>query len=212
MAINPGEPRIEKFKESCGKEGTMCSQGCAGMYRKLLIVKCFVIIALSCAFLVTGEGSAYLFTADSGQQKTAENEMVPDIEHPMQRIPQRSIPVLSVEYTRPDIQSTTARSWPRPAPSFPLDSVHGQLYNAQPDKYLKDPPVASMAWVVLYPDAMYQSAFGSHYVVGSEVDGSMGKETIPYKFKKDAEQFMQENGGKTGGFPWLDQELVIGGN
>ncbi len=83
-------------------------------------------------------------------------------------------------------------------------------YNADPAQYVKGPVKISMAWVVLYPDNMYESAFGAYYVVGSKVDGPMGREAIPFKFRKDAEQFMHENGGKMVSFPLLTPELVAG--
>jgi copper chaperone NosL len=84
-------------------------------------------------------------------------------------------------------------------------------YIADPVKYVKDPVQTKMAWVTIFADNMYESAFGAYYVVGSRVDGPMGREAIPFKFKKDAEVFVRENGGKIVGYSQLTPELVMGG-
>lgn len=84
-------------------------------------------------------------------------------------------------------------------------------FNADPAKYMKDPVKTKMAWVTLYPDGMYESAFGTYYVVGSKVDGPMGREAIPFKFKKDAEEFVSTNGGKIVSFPQLTPAMVMDG-
>ena len=83
-------------------------------------------------------------------------------------------------------------------------------FNAHQSNYVKEPVKTKMAWVTLFSDGMYESAFGAYYVVGSNVDGPMGKEAIPFKFKKDAEDFVKENGGKIVSFPDLTPELVKG--
>jgi len=84
-------------------------------------------------------------------------------------------------------------------------------FNADPSKYMKEPVGTKMAWVTLFSDGMYESAFGAYYVVGSKVDGPMGKEAIPFKLKKDAEDFVKENGGKIVSFPQLTPELIMEG-
>ena len=83
-------------------------------------------------------------------------------------------------------------------------------FNADQSKYVKEPIKTKMAWVTLYSDGMYESAFGAYYVVGSQVDGPMGKEAIPFKFKKDADEFVKANGGKILSFPELTPAAVMG--
>jgi nitrous oxide reductase accessory protein NosL len=83
-------------------------------------------------------------------------------------------------------------------------------FNADPAKYAKKPVKTKMAWVTLYSDGMYESAFGAYYVVGSKVDGPMGREAIPFKLKKNADEFVKENGGKIVSFPQLTPALVMG--
>ncbi len=84
-------------------------------------------------------------------------------------------------------------------------------YNADPSKYVKEPAKTKMAWVTLFSDGMYESAFGTYYVVGSEVNGPMGREAIPFKLKKNAEEFVMANGGRIVSFPQLTPELVMDG-
>ena len=84
-------------------------------------------------------------------------------------------------------------------------------FNADPKKYLKDPVKTKMAWVTLFSDGMYESAFGAYYVVGSKVDGPMGREAIPFKLKKNAEEFVSANGGKIVSFPQLTPALIMDG-
>lgn len=84
-------------------------------------------------------------------------------------------------------------------------------YNADPSKYVKEPAKTKMAWVTLFSDGMYESAFGTYYVVGSQVNGPMGREAIPFKLKKNAEEFVMANGGKIVSFPQLTPELVMDG-
>ena len=83
-------------------------------------------------------------------------------------------------------------------------------FNADPAKYVKEPVKTKMAWVTLYSDGMYESAYGAYYVVGSHVVGPMGREAIPFKFKKNAEEFVKDNGGEIVGFQELTPELVMG--
>jgi len=83
-------------------------------------------------------------------------------------------------------------------------------YNADPAKYVKEPQQTKMAWVTVYSDGMYDSAYGMYYVVGSGVDGPMGKEAIPFKLKSDAEDFVKANGGKIVSFPELTPDVVMG--
>ena len=85
-------------------------------------------------------------------------------------------------------------------------------FNAAQEKYVKEPVETSMAWVTLFSDGMYESAFGSYYVVGSKVEGPMGREAISFKLKKDAEEFIKENGGNIVSFAQLTPELVMGVN
>jgi nitrous oxide reductase accessory protein NosL len=59
---------------------------------------------------------------------------------------------------------------------------------------------------------MYESAFGAYYVVGSKVDGPMGREAIPFKLRKDADEFVQANGGKIVSFPELSPALLMDAN
>jgi nitrous oxide reductase accessory protein NosL len=82
-------------------------------------------------------------------------------------------------------------------------------YNANPAKYLKKPVKTKMSWVTLFSDEMYESAIGAYYVIGSKVNGPMGKEAIPFKIKKNAEEFVKTNGGKIVSFSQLTPELVM---
>ena len=85
-------------------------------------------------------------------------------------------------------------------------------FNADPLKYVNKPTKTKMAWITLFSDGMYESVFGAYYVVGSKVDGPMGREAIPFKLKKDAEEFVKVSGGKIVGFPQLTPALVMDGN
>lgn len=84
-------------------------------------------------------------------------------------------------------------------------------FNADPTRYVQEPVKTNMAWVTLFPDSMYESAFGAYYVVGSEVMGPMGREAIPFKLKNDAEEFVKANGGRIVGFDQLTPALVMEG-
>jgi nitrous oxide reductase accessory protein NosL len=81
-------------------------------------------------------------------------------------------------------------------------------FAADPGRYVAEPVKTKMAWVTLFSDGMYESAFGVYYVVGSSVDGPMGKEAIPFKFRQNAEDFIKENGGEIVGFDQLTPELI----
>jgi len=82
-------------------------------------------------------------------------------------------------------------------------------FNADQSKYVKEPIKTKMAWVKLYSDGMYESAIGAYYVVGSQVNGPMGKEAIPFKLKKNAEEFVKSNGGTIVNYSQLTPELVM---
>ena len=84
-------------------------------------------------------------------------------------------------------------------------------FNADPGKYADKPVKTKMSWVTLYSDGMYESTFGAYYVVGSQVNGPMGREALPFKLKKNAEEFVKVNGGKIVNFPQLTPELVMDG-
>lgn len=84
-------------------------------------------------------------------------------------------------------------------------------FNADPLKYMKEPPKTKMDWVTLYSDGMYESAVGSYYVVGSEVAGPMGREAIPFKLRNNAEEFVKTNGGKIVSYSQLTPALVMDG-
>jgi nitrous oxide reductase accessory protein NosL len=58
----------------------------------------------------------------------------------------------------------------------------------------------------------FESAFGTYYVVVSQVDGPIGREAISFKLKKDTEEFEKINGGTIFSFPKLTPALVMGGN
>ncbi len=83
-------------------------------------------------------------------------------------------------------------------------------FNVAPEKYAEKPVMIKMAWVTLFSDGMYESAYGPYYVVGSKVHGPMGHEALPFKFKKDAEKFANDNGGKILNFPQLTPAAVRG--
>lgn len=85
-------------------------------------------------------------------------------------------------------------------------------FNADPAKHVPNAGKTKMAWVKLYSDEMYESAFGAYYVIGSKVDGPMGREAIPFKFKKNAEDFVGKNGGTIVSYTELTPELIGGGH
>jgi nitrous oxide reductase accessory protein NosL len=82
-------------------------------------------------------------------------------------------------------------------------------FTTDQSEYVKEPIKTKMAWVTLYSDGMYESAVGSYYVVGSKVDGPMGKEAIPFKLKNNAEEFVKGNGGKIVSFQQLTPALIM---
>ena len=82
-------------------------------------------------------------------------------------------------------------------------------FNTEQSKYMKEPVKTKMAWVTLYSDGMYESAVGSYYVVGSQINGPMGMEAIPFKFKNNAEEFVRVNGGKIVSFQELMPTLIM---
>jgi len=82
-------------------------------------------------------------------------------------------------------------------------------FTSDQSEYVKEPIKTKMAWVTLYSDGMYESAVGSYYVVGSQVDGPMGKEAIPFKLKNNAEEFVKGNGGKIVSFQQLTPALIM---
>ncbi|MDW7771628.1 MAG: nitrous oxide reductase accessory protein NosL [Desulfobulbaceae bacterium] len=84
-------------------------------------------------------------------------------------------------------------------------------FNADPAKYVKKPVQTKMVWVTIFSDNMYESAFGAYYVVGSGIIGPMGSEAIAFKLKKDAEEFVRENGGEIVGYSQLTPELLTRG-
>ena len=82
-------------------------------------------------------------------------------------------------------------------------------FNTDQSTYVKEPIKTKMAWVTLYSDGMYESALGSYYVVGSQVNGPMGKEAIPFKLKNNAEEFVKLHGGKIVTFQQLSPALIM---
>jgi copper chaperone NosL len=84
-------------------------------------------------------------------------------------------------------------------------------FNADPLKYVKETTKTKMAWVTVFSDGMYESAFGTYYVVGSQVNGPMGKEAIPFKLKMDADEFVKANGGEIVSFQQLTPQLIMDG-
>ena len=82
-------------------------------------------------------------------------------------------------------------------------------FNADQSQYVTEPIKTKMAWVKLFSDGMYESAVGAYYVVGSQVNGPMGKEAIPFKLKKNAEEFVKTNGGKIVNYSQLTPELIM---
>ncbi len=81
-------------------------------------------------------------------------------------------------------------------------------FNAEPTRYMKKPVMTKMAWITLFPGGMYESAFGPYYVVGSKVHGPMGMEALPFKIKKDAQVFVESNGGRIVSFSELTPAMV----
>lgn len=51
-------------------------------------------------------------------------------------------------------------------------------------------------YVTEYYDLVLIDAYAAYYVIGSDVYGPMGRELIPLKSRKDAEEFMKDHNGK----------------
>ena len=83
-------------------------------------------------------------------------------------------------------------------------------FNAEPAKYTGKAVMTKMAWVTLFDDEMYESAFGPYYVVGSKVHGPMGVEALPFKSKKNAQAFVETNGGEIVSFSELTPAMLDG--
>jgi nitrous oxide reductase accessory protein NosL len=81
-------------------------------------------------------------------------------------------------------------------------------FNAEPAKYVDKPVMTKMAWITLFPGGMYESAFGPYYVVGSKVHGPMGLEALPFKIKKEAQDFVEGNGGRIVSYLELTPAMV----
>jgi copper chaperone NosL len=105
-----------------------------------------------------------------------------------------------------------AQIWAKGGETLHFCSTHCFVnYNAEPKNYVKKPLKIKMAWVTLFSDGMYESAYGPYYVVGSKVLGPMGMEALPFKIKKDAQTFVEGNGGQIVSFSQLTQAMVSGG-
>lgn len=81
-------------------------------------------------------------------------------------------------------------------------------YNANPGQYVKKAIPSKMTWAKVYPNGGYESAIGLYYVVGSKVHGPMGKEAIPFRLKKAAEELVSKQGGKIVSFHELAPPMV----
>lgn len=81
-------------------------------------------------------------------------------------------------------------------------------YNANPGQFVKDPKMAKMTWAKVYPDGGYEAAIGLYYVVDSKVLGPMGKEAIPFRSKKAAEELVAKQGGKIVTYQELTPQMV----
>ena len=82
-------------------------------------------------------------------------------------------------------------------------------YSADPGQYVKNPKAAKMTWVKDFPTSEYESAIGLYYVVGSNLMGSMGREAIPFRSKKAAEELVAKQGGKIVRFNELTPQMVV---
>jgi len=69
-------------------------------------------------------------------------------------------------------------------------------YNDKPGQYVKKPVPSKMTWAKVYPNGGYESAIGLYYVVGSKLLGPMGREAIPFRLKKAAEEMVAKEGGE----------------
>jgi copper chaperone NosL len=81
-------------------------------------------------------------------------------------------------------------------------------YLADPGQYVDKPAASKMTWVKVFPSGDYESAIGLYYVVGSELFGPMGREAIPFRSKKAAEDLVSEEGGKIVRFDELTPQMV----
>jgi copper chaperone NosL len=104
-----------------------------------------------------------------------------------------------------------AQIWIKGGETIHFCSTHCFVdFTAEPAKYVGKPVMTKMAWVTLFSDGMYESAFGPYYVVGSNVHGPMGMEALPFKSKKNAQTFVERNGGKIVSFAQLTPAVVNG--
>ncbi len=83
-------------------------------------------------------------------------------------------------------------------------------YQANPQQYIENPPKATYIWVTVYPDGDYDYAGGLYYVVGSQVQGPMGLEAIPFRKKADAQAFAGKEGGKVMRFNEITPVMLQG--
>ncbi len=104
-----------------------------------------------------------------------------------------------------------AQIWAKGGKTIHFCSTHCFVnFNAEPAKYVGKAVMTKMAWVTLFSDGMYESAFGPYYVVGSKVHGPMGVEALPFKDKKNAQAFVENNGGKIVSFLELTPAVLSG--
>lgn len=104
-----------------------------------------------------------------------------------------------------------AQIWAKGGKTIHFCSTHCFVnFNADPAKYAGKAVMTKMAWVTLFSDGMYESAFGPYYVVGSKVHGPMGMEALPFKSKKNAQAFVGNNGGKIVSFSELTPAVLSG--
>ncbi|MEA3467406.1 MAG: nitrous oxide reductase accessory protein NosL [Thermodesulfobacteriota bacterium] len=70
-------------------------------------------------------------------------------------------------------------------------------FMADQKPYVEKPAEIKSISVTRYPDGDYEYAMGLYYLVGSNILGHMGKETLPYRIKSAAEATAQEQGARS---------------
>jgi nitrous oxide reductase accessory protein NosL len=79
---------------------------------------------------------------------------------------------------------------------------------AAPASYVSPEVKVMTVWATVYPEGMFDYAGGLFYVVGSKAMGPMGFEPFAFRSKKQAEEFMAEQGGTLALFTELKPGLL----
>lgn len=76
-------------------------------------------------------------------------------------------------------------------------------------KYTDSAIKNNQIWVIDYATSQWVYAPNAYYLIGTDVNGPMGKEAIPFINKRDAQDFQTKHGGKILDFGRLDFSTLI---